>query len=85
MKDIMLNKTCFYNKIVIILISILIYLYERIQYEIFKLIQHFFKIYRIYNVRKILMILWYSLSRKKDVKLIIMILNDIDSNWNIDF
>lgn len=57
MKDIMLNKTCFYNKIVIILISILIYLYERIQYEIFKLIQHFFKIYRIYNVRKILMIL----------------------------
>lgn len=57
MKDIMLNKTCFYNEIVIILISILIYLYERIQYEIFKLIQHFFKIYRIYNVRKILMIL----------------------------
>lgn len=50
MKDIMLNKTCFYNKIVIILISILIYLYERIQYEIFKLIQHFFKIYRIYNM-----------------------------------
>lgn len=50
MKDIMLNKTCFYNKIVIILISILIYLHEQIQYAIFKLIQHFFKIYRIYNM-----------------------------------
>lgn len=51
MKDIMLNKTCFYNEIVIILISILIYLYERIQYATFKLIhQHFFKIYRIYNM-----------------------------------
>lgn len=46
----MLNKTCFYNKIVIILISILIYLHEQIQYAIFKLIQHFFKIYRIYNM-----------------------------------
>lgn len=31
MKDIMPNKTCFYNKIFIILISILIYLQKRIQ------------------------------------------------------